>query len=78
MLGFDPRGKGWDYDPVRQKKIDNQNTTVFQQITDLTGTAIPKKIITLISKTLNMLKKQDFCYLNNTTVHFKNHITLCK
>jgi PAS domain S-box-containing protein len=54
ILGFDPRGKKWDYDPVRQKKIDNQKTTIFQQITDLTGTAIPPKIITLISKTLNI------------------------
>ncbi len=54
ILGFDPRGKKWDYDPERQKKIDNQKTTVFQQITDLTGTTIPEKIITLISKTYNM------------------------
>jgi len=54
MLGFDPRGKKWDYDPERQKKIDNQKTTVFQQLSDLTGTTISKKIITLISKTLNI------------------------
>ncbi|MBI9068208.1 MAG: PAS domain S-box protein [Salinivirgaceae bacterium] len=54
LLGFDPRGKKWDYDPERQKKIDKQKTTIFQQLTDLTGTTIPEKIITLLSKTFNI------------------------
>ncbi len=54
MLGFDFRGITWEYDPVRQKKIDNQKTTVFHQLNGLTGTVIPEKIINLISKTLNI------------------------
>ncbi|NPD87014.1 PAS domain S-box protein, partial [Lentimicrobium sp. L6] len=54
LLGFDPRGKKWVYDPERQKKIDKQKTTIFQQLTDLTGTTIPEKIITLLSKTFNI------------------------
>ncbi|MCF8346700.1 MAG: PAS domain S-box protein [Bacteroidales bacterium] len=54
ILGFDPRGKTWDYDPERQKKIDNQKTTVFQQLTVLTGKVIPKNIITFLSNTFNI------------------------
>ncbi len=54
MLGFNIRGKKWGYDPLRQQKIDNQKTTVFQHLTDLTGTVIPEKIAILLCDTFDI------------------------
>ena len=50
FLGFSPKGKIWEFDPIREDKISKSTVTVFNTLTDLTGKVIPKNIVTLIEK----------------------------
>lgn len=56
LLGFHIVGKKWDYDPERQKKIEANQITVFEKLTDLTGNVITKDTINLLCKTFNIGK----------------------
>jgi PAS domain S-box-containing protein len=56
LIGFEIVGKKWEYDPERQKKIDKSKTTVFNNLSDLTGNKLPKNIISLLCKTFNIGK----------------------
>lgn len=50
ILGFDPRGKKWDHDPVRAQKIEGKSTIYFDTLQDLTGHVIPSSIVTQLEK----------------------------
>lgn len=53
-LGFDIVGKKWEYNAERQKIIDKQKTTIFEKLTDLSGSVIPQKTTDLLCKTFNI------------------------
>ena len=48
FLGYSPKGKVWEYDPIREDKINKSTVTVFNDLTELTGKVIPKNIVTVI------------------------------
>lgn len=50
FLGYSPKGKVWEYDPIREEKINKSTVTVFNDLTELTGKVIPKNIVTVIEK----------------------------
>ncbi|MCF7886753.1 MAG: PAS domain S-box protein, partial [Candidatus Marinimicrobia bacterium] len=54
ILGFDPVGKKWDYDPIRAEKIKDKMTTEFDNLHELTGEIIPNKVIKLLEKTFQI------------------------
>lgn len=50
FLGYSPKGKVWEYDPIREDKINKSTVTVFNDLTELTGKVIPKNIVAVIEK----------------------------
>ncbi len=50
LLGFQVTGKKWSHDPVRAEKTKGNKTTYFDRLSDLTGDAVPDKIIYMIEK----------------------------
>lgn len=54
MMGFELTGKRWDEDPEREEKIRDHKTTVFQDLTRLTGSRLSPKIIRLLCNTFNI------------------------
>ncbi|MDX9747515.1 MAG: PAS domain-containing sensor histidine kinase [Paludibacter sp.] len=55
-LGFQLINKKWTYDPVRQAKIDQQKTTVYNSLSQLTGQALPSILVDTITTTFNLGK----------------------
>lgn len=49
LLGFNPKGKVWKHDPIKEMKTPN-NITFFDSLHELTGRVIPKQVIQLIEK----------------------------
>jgi PAS domain S-box-containing protein len=82
LLGFDVIGKRWGYDPERQKKIDANQTTVFEKLTDLTGNVITKDTVNLLCRTFNIGKAavlkilKDGKMLADFTLIFSKHENL--
>ena len=54
ILGFDVVGKKWDYDPERQRKISEQQTTVFQHVGELIGRTLSETTGRIISSTFQI------------------------
>lgn len=48
ILGTGLKGKKWKYDPVRDRKIKNQDITRFATLMDLTGDILPKHLVSQI------------------------------
>src|SRR6056297_1195378 len=53
LLGFDLIDKKWHYDPIKAKRIQEQMTTVFTSLSDLTGNVITGSLIKILEKTFN-------------------------
>ena len=54
MMGFELTGKRWDEDPEREKKIRAHKTTVFHDLTSLTGDRVSPKIVQLLCNTFSI------------------------
>jgi len=54
ILGFDILNKQWKHDPNRFTKIKDQQTTVFEDLQQLTGTTISLGITNLVAKVFNL------------------------
>ncbi len=55
-LGFQLLNKKWKYDPERQAKIDQQKTTTFSSLDQLTGNVLPSLLIDTITSAFNLGK----------------------
>ena len=54
LLGFDVIDKHWKHDFLRAEKIKDQTITGFNNLHELTGDTISKKVISIIEKTFNL------------------------
>ncbi len=54
IVGFDFTGKKWDYDPERESKIQKQQTTFFNSISDITGKTLAKSITRILESTFSI------------------------
>ena len=54
IIGFDLMNREWEYDSNKEKKINNQIVTKFDSLSELTGTVLPKKIVTTTSTMFNL------------------------
>lgn len=56
QLGFKIVDTKWDFDPVRQAKIEHQKTTLFNSLSELAGTSLAPGLIDTISGSFNLGK----------------------
>ena len=56
ILGFDLTGKKWPYDAVRAAKISKNTITRFANVFDLTGSRLPKKLMSSIEEVFGIEK----------------------
>lgn len=54
FLGFKITGKKWAHDPHRERKTRDRKTTVFKNITELTGSVFPERINKILVSTFNL------------------------
>ncbi|HKL41565.1 MAG TPA: HD domain-containing phosphohydrolase [Clostridia bacterium] len=79
LLGFDLIDKKWHYDPIKAKRIQEQMTTVFTSLSDLTGNVITGSLIKILEKTFNTgqvavirIMKDDLCIGDFTVIMSQN------
>lgn len=53
-LGFRIKGKKWSYDPVREEKIRESKTTVFNSLHELAGSVFSENFIQLVEKSFRI------------------------
>ena len=79
VLGFEIINKKWPHDPIRQSKIKDNTTTIFNSLHELTGSNLPAQIVTFIEKTFNIgevavvkIEKNTFAVGDFTLIYSKN------
>ena len=54
LLGFNPIGKKWKYDKIREDKIMHSKTTRFLSLSELSGLTVSKSIIKMLENQFNV------------------------
>jgi PAS domain S-box-containing protein len=54
FLGFNVVGKRWSHDPEREKKIADSTISQFDRLEDLTGSVLPRSMVSLVEKVFNV------------------------
>lgn len=50
IIGFNPVGKVWNFDPIREERIKNNTVTLFNSLEDLAGNLISENKLSAIEK----------------------------
>jgi PAS domain S-box-containing protein len=53
-LGFNVVGKRWTHDPQREQKIADSTITRFDRLGNLTGSVLPRKVVSVVEKVFNI------------------------
>jgi PAS domain S-box-containing protein len=54
VLGFDLANKKWQYDPIRESKLNDKISTRFESLSELVGYVFPKKLTALVERVFNV------------------------
>lgn len=54
FLGFDILGTSWEYDPVREKKIADNKTTYFENLTELAAGVLSEQVTSAFAREFNV------------------------
>ena len=54
MIGFNPVGKEWPHDPDRLAKMQRSTLTTFESLSDLTGEALPARLVRQLEKSFDI------------------------
>lgn len=68
VLGFNPVGKVWQYDPVREQQIVHSEITEFSSLHKLSGTVIAPKLVMSLEKVFNVGKTYVVKIITNNTM----------